>query len=151
MNPLAEEILKYQRRDDDTLDCSGELPEIFDELFEYRPITGKGNSLAMAAEMQSLRKDVLGDDIDDLPKAARPSLSLAHRTAQTVGKAVDIVIGKAARISASAPARKTRITEILDETKQRLEDRGYRAAAWDGWPGLQQHCDEAIISTLMAA
>jgi hypothetical protein len=149
MNPLAEEILKY-RRDDDTVDCSGELPEIFDELFEYQPRTGGGNSLAKAAHMDSLREAVLGDDIDALPKPARLTLSLAQRTTQLVSQTVDAVFHKVQHISASAPARKARIAEIIDETKQALEEKGFAVDDWDGWPVLRQHCDEIIISTLMA-
>jgi|SRR5208282_3276197 len=85
-----------------------------------------------------------------LGKHAAPTMSFAQRTEQTIKKAVELVYPRVEFIVGSAPARKSRISEIVDETKKTLANKGY-ATAWSGWSALEKSMDQAIVSILMEA
>lgn len=124
-----------------------------DEIFMWRESAHapESNSFIKTIETKAIQKEIFGTDLDSLPMPPAPVLSLTQRLAQSVSKAVDVLLPKVTHIHANAPARSARITEILDEAKQKLITKGYDgAASWDGWPKLHQSCESAIVATLMA-
>jgi hypothetical protein len=156
-NPLAEEILKHLRQDDDPFD-SGELPEIFDALFEFRPSTGRGNnSLVKSAETQSLLQDMLGADIEDVTVASRAlrknlAVSASEKwISEIASQAAHNYMAKAVSVTAGATLRKRVIAgRIIEPFKKALGDKGY-ATAWDGWERLQSSMENTVTEVLMAA
>src|SRR5208282_1413416 len=103
--------------DDDPLG-EPEMPALPWERPGYDPRPNRtADDLIRTVELAELRKDVLGEDVDELPKAVAPTLTLAQRTAQTVQKAVAQIYPKVEFINANAPARKARIAGIIDKAK----------------------------------
>jgi len=136
--------------DDDPLG-EPEMPALPWERPGYDPRPNRtADDLIRTVELAELRKDVLGEDVDELPKAVAPTLTLAQRTAQTVQKAVAQIYPKVEFINANAPARKARIAGIIDKAKAALKAKGY-ATDGDGWKSLAKRADEYVVSVLLEA
>jgi hypothetical protein len=132
-----------------------ELPVLPWEQLDYNPKSGPAaDSLIKRAKISAFVDDVLGAGSYELA-TPKPKANAWNAFNQHVGEVVEMttqnLLTKATRVAAGAPVRKVRIAEILDDFKQSLITKGYAAKAWDGWSKLEQSCDAAIVSTLMAA
>jgi hypothetical protein len=129
-----------------------EEPLVKEIVIPIGPPSSRDTSLADAEFIKAVSGS---DDITDacgfpaLKQKGPPPQTLTQKAAQCISKSVNAVFPKVEFISASAPARKAKIAEILDQAKAALTTKGYSPDGWDGWPKLAKHADEYVISVLM--
>lgn len=166
---LFDEIYGWRRAADDEpaaplgKSVSGEQSDVLDAtapfsaLFAFEPSTGRASSLVKRLESADVMSKVLGEDLTDVLRGLEPSsdTALNKRITEVSQRVADNLLGKASRIVASAPLRKSTVAGIVDRFKQNLVRIGHRngveAFGSDGWERLSSSMESYVTETLAAA
>jgi hypothetical protein len=165
---LFDEVYGWHRVADDEpavslgKSASGDQPDVLDAtapfsaLFAFQPSTGRASSLIKGIESADVVSKVLGGDLMDALKGPEPSTdALDKRITEVSQRVADNLLGKASRIVATAPLRKSAVAGMVDRFKQNLVRKGHRdgveAFGSDGWERLTASMESYVTETLAAA